>query len=125
MVVTGLIVWFAGAFWYFYELRRGVYRLHPAATYVLMAAGLASAAFGAAVSPGAWGWAGLGALILLTGIFLSWMLVYSVTPGALRVKAGEAMPDFELPDSAGGRFRPGDLSAAGRAALYVFYRGHW
>ena len=35
----------------------------------------------------------------------------------------ELAPDFELPDSAGGRFRLYDHLGAG--LLLVFYRGHW
>ncbi len=124
MVVAGLLVWFAGVFWYFYELRRGVYRLHPVWTYVLMAAGLGFAVAGVVRSPGPWGWAGFGLLLLFTGIFLYWMLVYSVTPGGLRVKVGEPLPDFGVADSRGRTFRPQSL-AGRRAALYVFYRGAW
>lgn len=124
MVWTGLGLWFAGAAWYFYELRRGVYRLHPVQSYVLMGAGLGLGAAAVGLSPTVGKGAGLGVLLLLTGIFLYWMWVYSVAPGSLRVRVGEPMPDFEVPDSRGGTFRPRE-GAGRRAALYVFYRGYW
>lgn len=124
MVLAALLFWLAGIAWYFYNLRRGIYRLHPVWTYLLMAVGLGLAVSGVVLSPDVWRWTALGVLFLLTGVFFYWMWVYSVTPGTLGVRAGEPMPGFEALDSTGERFRPQDL-AGRRAALYVFYRGYW
>ena len=124
MLTAGWVTWIGGVAWYFFDLRRGVYRLHPVWTYVLMAAGLGFGAAAVSVSPDVWRWASWVAMSALTGVFLYWMLIYSVTPGRLRVRVGERMPDFEVRDSQGETFRPRDLVGE-RAGLYVFYRGGW
>ena len=124
MLIAGWVIWLAGAVWYFFELRRGIYRLHPVWTYLLMAAGLGFGGAAVVVAPDIQRWVSWGAMAALTGVFLYWMLVYSGTPGRLRGRPGEAMPDFEVRDSKGEAFRPRDL-AGRRAGLYVFYRGGW
>jgi uncharacterized membrane protein len=124
MVLAGALIWLAGAVWYFYDLRRGIYRLHPVWTYALMAVGLGVVVAGIVGSPGIWEWAALGVMVILTGLFLYWMLIYSVTPDTFRLQVGEPMPEFEVKDSEGSLFRSRELVGQ-KPALYVFYRGAW
>ncbi len=41
------------------------------------------------------------------------------------VLAGEAAPEFELPDETGRLVSLDGLLSGGKPALLVFYRGHW
>jgi len=124
VVLAGVLIWLSGVSWYFFDLRRGVYRLHPVWTYALMTVGLGAAIAGILRSPGIWEWVVLGVMAILTGIFLYWMLIYSVTPDSLRLRVGEPMPEFEVKDSEGILFRSRELVGQ-KSALYVFYRGGW
>jgi hypothetical protein len=114
-----------GAASFFVRLRLGIYSRYPYEQFVLVGVAFVLGLMAAASDPRP---RTLALLALETGALalVVWYLgIGSRFPGdEVKVKPGERFPDFELPDSEGGRFESRSLQGSS-PALYVFYRGHF
>lgn len=124
LLIAGLLCLAAALGVYRWNLRRGVYPRVPLEILALLAvsvvAGYLALPGGGTVARAAFA---VEVLALTAGVL--YLLFGSHFPRhELSVSVGDRLPDFELPDSEGGRFDSRSLIGKA-AALYLFYRGDW
>lgn len=125
LALAGILFVALSAATFLVRVRLGLFSRYPYEQFVLVGVAFVLGLLAAVAEPGA---LTLG-LLLVDTVALAlvvWFLGFGsrFPEDAVAVRPGERFPDFELPDSEGGKFASSSLRGIA-PALYVFYRGHF